>query len=185
MPRIGPRMVNGCGRWKFRVAMVLGYCIGGSAGHVLGCAARAEANHVGPWRDGLGSCHRIPSCDFPLHHYILCARASGWSTPFTSGCFCCLWVDLAKAWFYCGSSGFVRFATLLLTALPPVSLMLSGFHVNKDPVVVIGVQWSVHLADSRRFAWAAGALVAAHSIQLTALLSVIAPFAAAGAKRTA
>jgi hypothetical protein len=61
--------------------------------------------------------------------------------------------------------------------------MVSGFHVNTDPVVVCGVLWSIYLIGCRRYAWAGVALGAALLIKLTALLFVPALFIAAGARR--
>jgi hypothetical protein len=74
--------------------------------------------------------------------------------------------------------------SLLLTALAPVSLMISGFHVNTDPLVVCAVLSAAWLIRSQRFAWAGAALGAALSIKLTALLFVPALAIAVGARRS-
>jgi hypothetical protein len=74
---------------------------------------------------------------------------------------------------------------LLVTALAPVSLMISGFHVNTDPLLVCAILASVCLIRSRHFAWAGVAVGAALSIKLSALIFVPALAIAAGAKRSA
>ncbi len=76
-------------------------------------------------------------------------------------------------------------AALLLTALAPISVMISGFHVNTDPLMVYAVLSCVYLIQSRRFAWAGIALGLALSIKLSALVFVPALAIAAGAKRSA
>jgi hypothetical protein len=62
--------------------------------------------------------------------------------------------------------------------------MVSGFHVNTDPLVACGLLASVYLIQSRRFAGAGIALGLALSAKLTALLFVPALAVAAGAKKT-
>jgi hypothetical protein len=47
--------------------------------------------------------------------------------------------------------------TLLLVAASPVSLMISGFHGNTDPIMVCLLLLSIWLAESRRPPWLAGA----------------------------
>jgi hypothetical protein len=74
---------------------------------------------------------------------------------------------------------------LLLTALAPVSLLISGFHVNTDPLLVCAILASVWLIRSRRFAWAGVAVGVALSIKLSALIFVPALAIAAGARRGA
>jgi hypothetical protein len=77
---------------------------------------------------------------------------------------------------------------LLLTALAPVSLMVSGFHVNTDPLLVCAILASVCLIQSRYFAWAGVAVGVALSIKLSALIFVpalVIGAGATGAKRSA
>jgi hypothetical protein len=74
---------------------------------------------------------------------------------------------------------------LLLTALAPVSLMVSGFHVNTDPLLVCAILASVCLIRSRHFVWAGAALGIALSIKVSALIFLPALAIAAGAKRGA
>jgi hypothetical protein len=76
-------------------------------------------------------------------------------------------------------------AAILLMATSPVSLMISGFHGNTDPLMVCAIMASVWLIQSRRFAWAGVAVGAALSIKLSALIFVPALTIAAGAKRSA
>jgi hypothetical protein len=47
---------------------------------------------------------------------------------------------------------------LLLVALSPVSIMVSGFHGNTDPLMIAILMLSVWLAGSRRPAWLVGAV---------------------------
>jgi hypothetical protein len=75
-------------------------------------------------------------------------------------------------------------ASLLLTMLAPVSIMISGFHVNTDPLLVCGILSCVCLIQSRRFASAGIALGIALSIKLAALVFIPALLIAAGAKRS-
>ncbi|MGA2769445.1 MAG: glycosyltransferase 87 family protein [Bryobacteraceae bacterium] len=51
-----------------------------------------------------------------------------------------------------------RPVVLLLIALSPVSIMVSGFHGNTDPLVVSILLLSIWLAESGRPAWLAGAV---------------------------
>jgi hypothetical protein len=53
-------------------------------------------------------------------------------------------------------AGLIRSATLVLTAASPVSLMISGFHCNVDPIMTAWVVLSVYLAETGP-AWIAGA----------------------------
>jgi hypothetical protein len=73
---------------------------------------------------------------------------------------------------------------LLFTALAPVSLMISGFHVNTDPLLVCAILAAVCLIRSRHVAWAGAAVGAALAIKLSALIFVPALVVAAGAKRS-
>jgi len=50
-----------------------------------------------------------------------------------------------------------RYATLLLVAISPVSIMVSGFHGNSDPVMVCLLLLSISLAQADRPAWLVGA----------------------------
>jgi hypothetical protein len=97
---------------------------------------------------------------------------------------CCALADLASLgllW----KIGVRSQAGLLLTALAPVSLMISGFHVNTDPLLMCVILASVCLIRSRHFAWAGVAVGIALSIKLSALIFVPALAIAAGAKRSA
>jgi hypothetical protein len=97
---------------------------------------------------------------------------------------CCAFADLASLWLL-WKMGVRSRAGLLLTALSPVSLMISGFHVNTDPLVVCAVLCSAWLVQSRRFAWAGAALGVALSLKLIALVFLPALAIATGAKRSA
>jgi len=97
---------------------------------------------------------------------------------------CCALADLASLWML-WKIGVRSMAALLLTALSPVSLMISGFHVNTDPLMVCAVLLSALLMLSNRFAWAGAALGVAISIKLTALVFVPALAIAAGARKSA
>jgi hypothetical protein len=97
---------------------------------------------------------------------------------------CCALADLASLGLLWKIG--VRSRTgLLLTALAPVSIMISGFHVNTDPLLVCAILASVWLVQSRHFTWAGVAVGAALSIKLSALVFVPALAIAAGAKRSA
>lgn len=74
---------------------------------------------------------------------------------------------------------------LLFTALAPVSVMISGFHVNTDPLLICAVLASVCLIRSRHIAWAGVAIGLALSVKLSALVFVPALAIAAGAKKSA
>jgi hypothetical protein len=97
---------------------------------------------------------------------------------------CCAFADLASL-ILLWKIGVRSMSALLLNTLSPVSLMISGFHVNTDPLMVCAVLWSAYLIHSRRFAWAGTALGIALSIKLTALVFVPALAIAAGMKRSA
>ena len=53
----------------------------------------------------------------------------------------------------------VRPPMLLLLALSPVSILVSGFHGNTDPIMVFFTLLSIYLIDSGRFGWVAGAML--------------------------
>ena len=74
---------------------------------------------------------------------------------------------------------------LFITAWAPVSVMVSGFHVNTDPIVVVAVLAAVFLIRSNRFAWAGLALGAGLSVKLTAMMFLPALLIAAGIKKSA
>jgi hypothetical protein len=60
---------------------------------------------------------------------------------------------------------------LLILALSPILLMISGFHANTDPIMIGLVVAAVYLLEARGFATAAGvALGAAVSIKVAALI---------------
>ena len=176
----------------FAVKIAIAYNTYGTNDAITFEADIAKVEGEGPkalYRDGVEPepGHKQPfSHSPPLIHVLLLMkrleRASGLPVRFWLR-FCCAWADLASLvllW----KLGVRSIAALLMTALSPVSLMISGFHVNTDPVVVFAVLWSVYLADSRRFAWAGVALGAALSVKLTALLFVPALFVAVGVRRS-
>ena len=68
---------------------------------------------------------------------------------------------------------------------PPVSVMISGFHVNTDPLLVCAILAAVCLIRSRHIAWAGVAIGLALSVKLSALIFLPALAIAAGAKRSA
>lgn len=80
--------------------------------------------------------------------------------------------SLLLVWKILGVSGLgARSTALLLVALSPVSIMVSGFHGNTDPVMVLFVLASVYLVESGRPPWLAGtALGLAVSVKIVALL---------------
>ena len=47
-------------------------------------------------------------------------------------------------------------ARVLLLAVAPISIMVSGFHGNTDPLMVFLVLLSVYLLEARRSTWRAG-----------------------------
>jgi 4-amino-4-deoxy-L-arabinose transferase-like glycosyltransferase len=55
------------------------------------------------------------------------------------------------------TAGGLRVGPLLLVALSPVCLLVSGFHGNTDPIMVSFVLLSVYLIASERPSWLAGA----------------------------
>jgi hypothetical protein len=71
----------------------------------------------------------------------------------------------------------VRTATLCVLALAPASIMVSGFHGNTDPVMVLFVVLAVYLAVSDRPAWTVGiAIGMAINIKFAAVIFVPAVF---------
>ena len=66
--------------------------------------------------------------------------------------------SLVLVWKILTASGLsVRPLALLLIAISPVSIMVSGFHGNTDPVMMFFVLLSMFLIESGRPAWLAGA----------------------------
>lgn len=62
---------------------------------------------------------------------------------------------------------------LALFAVSPISILVSGFHANTDPIVVFFALAAVYLIESRRSAWLAGAaLGVAMSVKLVPILLV-------------
>ena len=61
---------------------------------------------------------------------------------------------------------------VLLLALNPVSILISGFHGNTDPVMIFFVVLSVYLIKARRLKWAAAAFGMAINIKVVPLLLV-------------
>jgi len=60
----------------------------------------------------------------------------------------------------------------VLLALNPVSLLVSGFHGNTDPVMIFFVVLTVYLLKTGRLAWAAAAFGMAINIKIVPLLLV-------------
>lgn len=153
----------------------------------------AKLKSAGPeklYREGVEPApgHRQPFSHSPpmIHGLLLLTRLenqSGLPVRFWMRV-CCALADLASLgllW----EMGIRSRAALLLTALSPVSLMISGFHVNTDPLMMCAILFSACLVQSRRSAWAGAALGVALSIKLTALVFVPALAIASGAKRSA
>jgi len=70
-----------------------------------------------------------------------------------------------------GLKGPLRASALLFVALSPVSIMVSGFHVNTDPIMVFFLLLSIFLIESGRPSWAAGAAFGlAMSVKLVPVL---------------
>jgi hypothetical protein len=61
---------------------------------------------------------------------------------------------------------------LVLLALNPVSILVSGFHGNTDPVMIFFVVLAVYLLKTERLAWAAAAFGMAINIKVVPLLLV-------------
>ena len=61
---------------------------------------------------------------------------------------------------------------VVLLALNPVSLLVSGFHGNTDPVMIFFVVLTVYLLKTGRLAWAAAAFGMAINIKIVPLLLV-------------
>ena len=62
--------------------------------------------------------------------------------------------------------------SLVLLALNPVSILVSGFHGNTDPVMIFFVVLAVYLLKTERLAWAAAAFGMALNIKVVPLLLV-------------
>lgn len=66
-----------------------------------------------------------------------------------------------------------RLAAVLLVAFSPVSIMISGFHGNTDPLMILFVLLSIYLVEKGNPLWLAGmALGLAASVKIIALLFV-------------
>jgi uncharacterized membrane protein len=61
---------------------------------------------------------------------------------------------------------------MVLLALNPVSILVSGFHGNTDPVMIFFVVLAVYLLKTSRFNWAAAAFGMAINIKVVPLLLV-------------
>jgi hypothetical protein len=61
---------------------------------------------------------------------------------------------------------------LVLLAVNPVSIFISGFHGNTDPVMIFFVLLSVYLLNGKRLGWAAAAFGMAINIKVVPLLLV-------------
>ena len=74
---------------------------------------------------------------------------------------------------------------LALFAISPISILISGFHANTDPVLIFFVLVAIYLIESRRPAWLAGvALGMAMSVKMVpVLLLPAALLAVPGARR--
>jgi len=74
---------------------------------------------------------------------------------------------------------------LLLFAASPISILVSGFHGNTDPILIFFVLLSIHLLESQRPAWLAGVTlgVAANVKILPVLLAPAALLSLPGARR--
>ena len=63
--------------------------------------------------------------------------------------------------------------TLALFAVSPISILVSGFHTNTDPILIFFVLVAIHLIESRRPAWLAGAALGmAMSVKIVPVLLV-------------
>lgn len=97
-------------------------------------------------------------------------QRSGWPLRFWLRAACAL-ADaamLALVWLQCSKR--VAGAALAMVALSPISILVSGFHANTDPIVLAFVVASVFLAERSRPAWAGIALGIAAGLKLVALL---------------
>jgi hypothetical protein len=66
--------------------------------------------------------------------------------------------SLALVWKILAASGLsMRPLAILLLAISPVSIMISGFHGNSDPIMVFWLLFSIYLIESGRRSWLAGA----------------------------
>ncbi len=175
------------------IKIVIAYNTYGTNDAITFEADIAKLKSSGPeklYREGVepASGHKQPFSHSPpvIHGLLLLDLLAGRSgLPVRFGLrVCCALADLATL-FLLWKIGVRSTAALLLTALSPVSLMISGFHVNTDPLMVCAVLLSGLLILSQRFAWAGAALGVAISIKLTALVFVPALAIAAGAKKTA
>lgn len=74
---------------------------------------------------------------------------------------------------------------LALFAVSPISILVSGFHANTDPILIFFALVAIYLIESRRPAWAAGAALGmAMSIKIVPILLVPAALLAVpGARR--
>lgn len=143
----------------------------------------ATANRDG----GIGLYHQISYFNHPpfmihlLHVLDFLTRITGIGFPF--------WIRLPGILADLGSVYLVwkilsldkarNFApvAVLLMAVAPTSIMVSGFHGNTDPVMIFLVLLSVYLIDSRHWIWLAGlALGMATNIKIVPVIFVPAIF---------
>jgi uncharacterized membrane protein len=75
---------------------------------------------------------------------------------------------LAVVWRLFRRTGTTGLMTLL--ALSPISILVSGFHVNTDPIMTFFVALTVFLVERKRAGWAAVAFGLATSIKLVPLI---------------
>jgi hypothetical protein len=173
---------------------IIAYYTCGTNDSVTFDADIAKLNSAGPkqlYREGVEPMpghHQLFSHSPPVIHGLLLLKRleteSDLPVRFWLRLFCALadLTSLLLLW----KIGVRSVAGLFFNALAPVSVMISGFHVNTDPLVTCAVLWSACLINSRRFAWAAGiALGIALSVKLTALIFIPALAIAAGVKRSA
>ncbi len=79
----------------------------------------------------------------------------------------------------------VRRSALLLLALSPVSILVSGFHGNTDPIMVCFLMLSIYFLDTGRSVWLAGAALGmAMNIKVVPIVFVPAILFAIGSWRS-
>jgi hypothetical protein len=121
-----------------------------------------------------GNPFNVPPLNIPV------IRAMGWMADVTGLPFRfwlrlpCIVADLgslALVWKLLELSGLKSKAALILLALCPASIMISGFHGNSDPVMIFFVLLSIYLLEKRQAVWLAGiAFGAAMSIKVVPLI---------------
>jgi len=156
---------------------------------------------VALYRDGI----RTPWCGEPLrpcppfiHPPFMVHALQGWALlARSSGLPFRFWLRFTCALADCGTLVLLArrlirrqgdpqaIPALMLFAVSPIAVLISGFHGNTDPILVFFVVLSLYLLDGRRPAWLAGAALgmAANFKLLPVLLAPVALLSLVGMRR--